>query len=99
MVVKLDDKTLQDAHILLHPIRYREVKLLAEKPMHINEIAKTLGEERRLVGYHLRILEDYGFVSSKYVISEEERSKGKAQKIFSVTNKVDQTIISMKREL
>ena len=40
-----------DAYALAHPLRCRIVELLAEKPMHINEIAKALGEERRLVSY------------------------------------------------
>jgi len=41
------------------------VELLAERPMHIGEITKAMGEERRLVSYHLLILKDYGFVSHR----------------------------------
>ena len=32
----LDCKLLEDAHILMHPTRYRIVELLAEKPMLID---------------------------------------------------------------
>jgi len=51
-MTKIEDNLLKDAHALLHPIRFRIVELIAEKPMYINEISKALGEERRLVSYH-----------------------------------------------
>jgi hypothetical protein len=41
----IEDDFLKEVHVLLHPIRYRIVELLAEKPMHINEMSNTLGEE------------------------------------------------------
>jgi len=63
------------------------VQLLAEKPMHINEISKTLGEERQLVSYHLHTLEEHGFVSSKYEISEHPKSGGKAIRKYWVNGK------------
>ena len=75
--MKIEDALVKDAHVLLHPIRYRIVELLMEKPMHINQISKVMGEERRLVSYHLLALEECGFVSSKYEISESPKSKGK----------------------
>jgi predicted transcriptional regulator len=40
---------MDDAHTLLHPIRFDLINLLAEKPQYINELAKALGQERRLV--------------------------------------------------
>ncbi|MBE0516820.1 MAG: winged helix-turn-helix transcriptional regulator [Methanophagales archaeon] len=95
---KIDDKTLQEAHILLHPIRYRIVELLAEKPMHINEISRVMGDERRFVTYHLRLLEECGFLSSKYKISPEKKSKGKSLKIYKTTERVEQTISKLREQ-
>lgn len=83
----------------MHPIRFRIVELLAEKPMHINEMSKVLGEERRLVSYHLLTLEEYGFLSSNYEISELPKSKGKAIRKYRVTEKLDEVISEFKRRL
>lgn len=95
----LEDKLLEDAHIYLHPIRYRLVGLLAEKPMHINALSSALGMERRLVSYHLATLEDCGFVTSKYEISELPKSKGKALRVYTVTDKVPEVKAELKKAL
>lgn len=98
MTMKLEANLVKDAHVLLHPIRFRIVELLAEKPMHINAISKALEEEKkRLVSYHLHILEEHGLVSSKYEISELPKSKGKALKIFWLTDKVDVVLSGLKK--
>jgi predicted transcriptional regulator len=96
-MMKMEDTLVKDAHVLLHPIRFRIVELLAEKPLHINGISKAMGEERRLVSYHLLTLEEYGFVSSRYEISEAPKSKGKAIRKYWVTDKVDQVISEIKK--
>lgn len=96
--MKIEDD-LKDVHVLLHPMRYRIAELLAEKPMHINEISNALGEERRLVSYHLLTLEEYGFLSSKYEISEQPKSKGKAIKKYWVTGKVEEVFSELKKRL
>lgn len=81
---------LDDVYTLLHPMRFRIVKLLAKKPMNITEISKAMGEDGRPVAtnYNLNILEEYGFVSSEYEISEVKKSKGRALRIYKVTDKV-----------
>jgi DNA-binding transcriptional ArsR family regulator len=94
-----EDDLIRDAHVLLHPIRFRIVELLAEKPLHINAISKAMGEERRLVSYHLLALEEAGFVASKYEISELPKSKGKAIRVYWVTDKVKSVIAEMKKKL
>ena len=95
----VEPKLVEEAHVLLHPIRFRIVELLAEKPMHINEIAKVMGEERRLVSYHLLTLEEYGFVSSKYEISEHPKSRGKAIRKYWVNGKIEDVISELKKKL
>jgi len=42
-IENVDPNLVEEAHLLVHPIRFRMVELLAEKPMHINEIAKDIG--------------------------------------------------------
>jgi DNA-binding transcriptional ArsR family regulator len=59
----LDNELLEDTHIFLHPVRYRIMELLAEKPMYINALSSALGMERRLVAYHLATLEERRFVT------------------------------------
>jgi predicted transcriptional regulator len=81
----LEDELLDDSHIFLHPVRYRLVELLAEQPRHVNALSSALGMERRLVTYHLATLEEQGFVTSKYVISEVEKIKGKALRVYTVS--------------
>lgn len=93
----MEDTIVKDAHVLLHPIRFRIVELLADKPLHINGISKAMGEERRLVSYHLLTLEEYGFVDSKYEISEQPKSKGKAIRKYWVTDKVNTVISELKK--
>ena len=95
-MTKIDDRLIEDAHVLLHPIRFRLVELLTEKPMHINELSKALGGERRHVSYHLLMLERYGFVSSKYEMSENPKSKGRAIRKYWVTGKVEDVISELK---
>jgi len=98
-MAKVEDELLEAAHVLLHPIRFRIVELLMESPTHINGISKAMGEERRLVSYHLQTLEDFGFVKSKYEISEEAKSKGKAIRKYWTTEKVDKVIAAIKKTL
>jgi DNA-binding transcriptional ArsR family regulator len=93
----MEDTIVKDAHVLLHPIRFRIVELLADNPMHINGISKAMGEERRLVSYHLLTLEEYGFVNSRYEISEQPKSKGKAIRKYWVTDKVNAVISELKK--
>ncbi|RZN42872.1 MAG: ArsR family transcriptional regulator [Methanophagales archaeon ANME-1-THS] len=95
----IDPTLVEEAHVLLHPIRFRIVELLAERPMHINELAKAMEEERRLVSYHLLTLEEYGFVSSKYEISEHPKSRGKAIRKYWVNGKMEDVISELKKKL
>jgi DNA-binding transcriptional ArsR family regulator len=98
-MMEVEDTLVKEAHVLLHPIRFRIVELLIKEPLHINAISKAMGEERRLVSYHLMSLEEAGFVDSKYEISEAPKSKGKAIRKYWVTDKVDDVISEIKKKL
>ena len=83
----IEDRLVKEAHVLLHPTRYRIAKLLAEKPRHISELIEALGEDGRLVSYHLLTLEEHGFVSSKFDFPQVEMAKSKPGKKYDVTDK------------
>ncbi len=55
--------------------------------------------ERRLVTYHLATLEEQWFVTSRYEISEGPRSKGKALRVYTVTDKVAEVKAKLKKGL
>lgn len=95
----LDCKLLEDAHALLHPIRYKISELLAEKSMHINALASALGMEKRLVSYHLLKLEEHGFVTSEYELGFVIKQKGKAFRVYTVTDKVADVKAELKKGL
>jgi ArsR family transcriptional regulator len=97
--MEIKDSLVMDAHVLFHPIRFRIVELLAERQMYINELSNALGEDRRHVSYHLRTLEEYGFVSSKYEISDHPKSRGKALKKYWVNGKVEGVISELREKL
>lgn len=78
-------------------MRFKIAKLLLDTPLHITGISKALGAERRLISYHLSTLEEYGFVTSRYELSEAPKSKGKAIRKYRVTDKVEEVIAEIKK--
>ncbi len=51
--------------VLTHPIRWKILEILSEKPMYPLKIAKSLKLHEQKVYYHLRLLEKYNFVERK----------------------------------
>jgi DNA-binding transcriptional ArsR family regulator len=96
---KLEAELLDDSRIFLHPLRCRILELLAEKLMNLNAISLALSMERKLVAYHLFTLEDCGFVTSKYVLSELDKSKGKALRVYTATDKAAEVKAKLKKGL
>ena len=72
---------------------------LARKPMHISELSRAMSEERRLVTYHLIKLEERGFVTSKYELSEQPKLKGKALRMYTAIDKVARVLSELKKQL
>jgi predicted transcriptional regulator len=95
--MKMEEEKVKEAYVILHPIRFRLIELLSEKQMHVSELSKALAEERRLISYHLDILEEYGFVQSKHEISDQPKSKGKALRIYWRTDKIEQVLGAIKK--
>jgi len=94
-----DKGLLDDSHIFLHPVRHRLMEPLAEKLMNINALSIALGMERKLVAYHLFALEDCGLVTSRYAISVEPRAKGKAIRLYRVTDMAADVKAMLKKAL
>ncbi len=60
--------------------------------MYIDEIAKEVSEDRRLISFHLSTLEDNGFVDSEFKVIKEPKSKGKAGRFYNLTSKPDEVL-------
>jgi DNA-binding transcriptional ArsR family regulator len=88
----------RDLLILLQPMRMRIIKVLREagKPLYIREIADRLGEDWKIVSYHLTALADAGFVEGEFRVIEPPKSNprvvGKAGKFYRLTIKVDEVL-------
>jgi len=61
---------LKAAALLHHPLRLRMVQLLMS-PMSVRELVDALGEHRRLVSYHLLLLEEHGLVNAALEFPDE----------------------------
>ncbi len=57
------------ASAVLHPLRRQILEALAAEPGSASTLARRLGEPRQKVNYHLRELEQHGFVE----LVEEKR--------------------------
>ena len=87
----MTEEVLREGGLLLHPIRFKIVRKLQEekKPMYVDEIASSIGEDRRLVSFHLTTLEKHGFAVSDFRIIEKPTSKGKAGRFYTLTSRVN----------
>ena len=96
--------TLDEASIILQPIRYRIYQELkkAGKPLYVDEVAKRLGVDRRLVSFHLATLEENEFVTSEFKVltaAQSNPGKGKAGRFFSLTGKAEKVLRQLKKEI
>jgi len=88
--LKIESELYRDIMVAYHPLRLKIINLLKEKRgLHINEIAKRIGEDRRLTSYHLSILEEHEFVRSDFQILRKATSKGKIGRVFELTDKFE----------
>jgi DNA-binding PadR family transcriptional regulator len=55
--------------------------------------------ERRLFAYYLAALEERGFVTSKYEISDQDKTRGKALRVYTATDKVAEVKAKLKKGL
>ena len=90
----MSDELVRDLYILLQPIRWKIIRVLkkARRPMYIKEIAKEVGEDWKIVAFHLAKLADAGFVEGEFRVIELAKSKGRAGKFYRLTDKVDKVL-------
>jgi predicted transcriptional regulator len=91
----------QGGTIMLHPIRWKILKGLKEKgeTMYIDQIAKMVNEDRRLVSVHLGSLQEHGFLTSEFKVVEQPHSKGKAGRFFTLMPKFDELRSQLAKEI
>ena len=82
-----NNQLMAEAHVLLHPTRYKIAELLSEKTMHLRELSAALGKEKRLVSYHLFILEEHGFVNGELKMHVASNANEIRTKHYGVTEK------------
>ena len=88
------------AYTVLHPVRFRIVKLLSEeKYASTTRIAEALKIDRRLVNFHLRTLQQYGLVSSTFMSNPTRISKGRISSFYRLTPRVKRAISEIKDSL
>ncbi len=98
---KNTEEIIKEGHMLVHPLRYKIIKLLQENPegMYVNQISKAIKEDRKLVAYHLLTLFQYDFAKSEYEISKYPSSKGKALKRITLTEKTKKVLTDLKETI
>jgi len=91
----------EDVRALLQPTRYKIIKVLKaqHRSMYVGEIAQEIGEKPRLTSFHLAMLERGGFLESEWNEIKKLNSPRKAGRFFKLTNKVDEVLRSLKRDL
>lgn len=98
---RTQEELKRDVYVLMHPLRHSIVDLLdgSREGMHINKLAEELQENRQLVSFHLLTLSENEFVEGDYFISEKPHSKGKAVKVYKLTNKTREILKRLKDSL
>jgi DNA-binding transcriptional ArsR family regulator len=88
----VDSDMVKSGIIMLHPVRLKILSILEQKgEMYIEEIAKNVNFDRRLVSFHLSVLQNDGFLESSFRVVQEPHSKGKAGRFFRLTTKYVET--------
>jgi len=85
---------LKEGAVLLHPMRFKIINALmdAGRAMYIDEVATAIGENRRLVSFHLSTLEERGYATSEFDVIKKPSSKGKAGKFYKLTPNVNKVL-------
>jgi len=89
------EELARDLFVLLQPTRWKIINVLKEarEPLYIKEIAEKLGEDWKVVSFHLASLADAGFVEGEFrSIERPKTSLGRAGKFYKATKKVDDVL-------
>ena len=58
----MSSEDIRLAHILTHPVRHQISKLLQKGKRYIAEISNELGIDRKVISFHIRIMEEEGLI-------------------------------------
>lgn len=96
---KKEADVLKESAILLLPIRFKIIETLrtSSRPMYIEEIADEIGEDRRLVAFHLSTLEEKGFTQSEFRKMDYQHSAGRACRYYALTPKVKEVLAQLSK--
>jgi len=87
--------------LLLQQTRFKIVRelLRSGRPLYIDELAKRIDENPRLVSFHLALLQREGLVDSEFRIVELPSSRGKAGRFFSLTAKAKEAAMRLAQQI
>lgn len=95
-------ESYEDAYILMHPLRRRIVdELMKKEESYTASLAKALdmSEKERLIGFHLTILAQNGFVEGSFKLANPVTATPKAVKYYHLTNKAFSTLKQITNDL
>lgn len=94
---------IKEAAPLLQPTRYKIIMTLKQakgEPLYIDEVAKRINENHRLVSFHLAMMQKEGFLTSEIrEIRKPNSPSGRAGRFYKLTPKVDKILSELKKEL
>ena len=85
---------LEDALWLLHGVRFLIISVLMRREAYLSELESELGISRKILEYHLRMMEGRGFVSSR----PGER-EGRPVRLYRATDLAKEALELIKGEL
>jgi len=95
-----NDQVYGEGYVLAHPTRLRIVNLLKKtERSYASEIAKKLGIDEKLVGFHLAALSQYGFVDSEFELMNPPKGAPKAVRYYWLTPKAEEVLSQFKKLL
>lgn len=84
-------------HVLTHPARYQIAKLLQSKGRaYIAEIAKDLGVDRKVVTFHMRIMEREGLLTTSLQKKQPPKGNPILVRYAKLTDKAVKTLENCK---
>lgn len=98
--MKQENDSYSEDYILLHPLRRKIIEQLQTGEAYIKNIARKLdmANKDRLIGFHLKVLEEHGFVTGRYDL-ENPTPIPTIVKYYSLTSKTHETLQNLATKL
>jgi len=69
----------------MHPTRFEILLKIKDDPSYASKLAKEMDFDRRLISFHLSMLERYGLVRGEFGLKNEPEERPVVVKYFSLT--------------